>query len=155
MAFLFPGRNPEHHYTTRQMASWFSEILRLADIEQQEKGPHERDACLHCFRHLVVLKSMQQLEAAGRPVDVNNLFLPTYLGHDRLIDTNQYMRFPGPQVPEAMDAFETFTAGLIPHVEVPYKEEYCCPCYQASGCTSSTTAPWTMVWSWSPTPVSA
>ena len=26
-AFLFPGKNPEHHYTTRQMASWFSEIL--------------------------------------------------------------------------------------------------------------------------------
>lgn len=122
-AFLFPGRNPEHHYTTRQMASWFSEILRLADIDQREKGPNERGACLHCFRHLFVLKSMQQLEAAGRPVDMNDLLLPTYLGHDRLIDTDQYMRFSGLQVPEAMDAFETFTAGLIPHVEVPYEEE--------------------------------
>lgn len=78
-AFLFPGRNPEHHYTTRQMASWFSEILRRADIDQREKGPHERGACLHCFRHLFVLKSMQQLEAAGRPVDMNDLLLPTYL----------------------------------------------------------------------------
>ena len=36
---------------------------------------------------------------------------------------DQYMRFSGLQVPEAMDAFETFTAGLIPHVEVPYEEE--------------------------------
>lgn len=122
-AFLFPGRNPKHHYTTRQMASWFSEILRLADIDQRKKGPHERGACLHCFRHLFVLKSMQQLEAAGRPVDMNDLLLPTYLGHDHLIDTDQYMRFSGLQVPEAMDAFETFTAGLIPHVEVPYEEE--------------------------------
>ena len=122
-AFLFPGKNPEHHYTTRQMASWFSEILRRADIDQREKGPHERGACLHCFRHLFVLKSMQQLEAAGRPVDMNDLLLPTYLGHDRLIDTDQYMRFSGLQVPEAMDAFETFTTGLIPYVEVPYEEE--------------------------------
>ena len=122
-AYLFPGRNPKHHYTTRQMASWFSEILRLADIDQRKKGPHERGACLHCFRHLFVLKSMQQLEAAGRPVDMNDLLLSTYLGHDHLIDTDQYMRFSGLQVPEAMDAFETFTAGLIPHVEVPYEEE--------------------------------
>ena len=105
------------------LASWFSEILRRADIDQREKGPHERGACLHCFRHLFVLKSMQQLEAVGRPVDMNDLLLPTYLGHDRLIDTDQYMRFSGLQVPEAMDAFETFTTGLIPHVEVPYEEE--------------------------------
>ena len=54
---------------------------------------------------------------------MNDLLLPTYLGHDHLIDTDQYMRFSGLQVPEAMDAFETFTAGLIPHVEVPYEEE--------------------------------
>lgn len=122
-AFLFPGRNPEHHYTTRQMDFWFSEILRLADIDQRDKRPTERGACLHCFRHLFVLKAMQQLEAAGRPVDMNDLLLPTYLGHECLIDTDQYMRFSGVQVPETLEAFETFTAGLIPHVEVPYEEE--------------------------------
>ena len=104
--------------------SFGSQILTSGKRDRtRESHRTPRGACLHCFRHLFVLKSMQQLEAAGRPVDMNDLLLPTYLGHDHLIDTDQYMRFSGLQVPEAMDAFETFTAGLIPHVEVPYEEE--------------------------------
>ena len=94
-AFLFPGRKEGSHYTTRQMDSWFSEILKLADIDQRERDCHERGACLHCFRHLFVLKSMQQLEAAGHSVDMNDLLLPTYLGHECLLDTDKYMRFSG------------------------------------------------------------
>lgn len=66
---------------------------------------------------------MQQMEKAGHPVDMNDLLLPTYLGHESLIDTDKYMRFSGVQVPESLDAFETFTAGLIPQVEAPYEEE--------------------------------
>lgn len=122
-AFLFPGKKPGTHYTTRQMDTWFSEILKSAGIDQRERAPHERGACLHCFRHLFVLKSMQRLESAGHPVDVNDLLLPTYLGHECLLDTDKYMRFSGVQVPESLDVFETFTAGLIPNVEVPYEEE--------------------------------
>lgn len=105
------------------MDSWFSEILKLADIDQRERDCHERGACLHCFRHLFVLKSMQQLEAAGHPVDMNDLLLPTYLGHECLLDTDKYMRFSGGQVTGAIEAFESFTSGLIPDVEVPYEEE--------------------------------
>lgn len=119
-AFLFPGKKAGTHYTTRQMDSWFSEILKLAGIGQSERKHHERGACLHCFRH--VLKSMQQLEDAGHSVDMNDLLLPTYLGHECLLDTDKYMRFSGVQVPEALDAFEAFTAGLIPDVEVSYEE---------------------------------
>ena len=122
-AFLFPGRKEGSHYTTRQMDSWFSEILKLADIDQRERDCHERGACLHCFRHLFVLKSMHQLEAAGHSVDMNDLLLPTYLGHECLLDTDKYMRFSGVQVAGALDAFESFTSGLIPDVEVPYEEE--------------------------------
>lgn len=122
-AYLFPGKKPEQHFTERQMDAWFSELLRLADIDQREKSPYERGACLHCLRHLFVLKSMQQLEAAGHSVNMNDLLLPTYLGHECLIDTDQYMRFSGVQVSESLDAFESFTAGLIPEVEVLYEEE--------------------------------
>ena len=92
-------------------------------VDQHRRDPHERGACLHCFRHLFVLKSMQQLESAGHSVDVNDLLLPTYLGHECLLDTDKYMRFSGVQVPESLDVFETFTAGLIPNVEVSYEEE--------------------------------
>jgi len=33
------------------------------------------------------------------------------------------MKFSGAQIPESLNAFETFTAGLIPKVEVPYEDE--------------------------------
>ena len=122
-AYLFPGRKPGSHFVSRQVQRWFSELLRLANIDQREKLSGERGASLHCFRHLFVLKSMQQLEAVGHPVDMNDLLLPTYLGHECLLDTDKYMRFSGAQIPESLEAFETFTAGLIPTVEVPYENE--------------------------------
>ena len=122
-AYLFPGLYPGRPCTKRYMTGWFVEVLRRANIDQREKGRYERGACLHCFRHVFVLKCMQQLEAAGHPVDLNDLLLPTYLGHECLLDTDKYMRFSGAQIPESLEAFETFTAGLIPKVEVPYEEE--------------------------------
>ena len=122
-AYLFPGARPGSHFTKRQVAMWFTELLKLANIDQREKAPGERGACLHCFRHVFVLKSMRQLEAAGHPVDMNDLLLPTYLGHNCLLDTDKYMRFSGAQIPESLDAFEAFTTGLIPKVEAPYEDE--------------------------------
>ena len=39
-AFLFPGKKPGTHYTTRQMESWFAEILKSAGIDHPpEKQP--------------------------------------------------------------------------------------------------------------------
>ena len=121
-AYLFPGAKIGTHLTKRQTLVWFMRILKLANIDQR-KISSERGANLHCFRHLFVLKSMQKLESAGHPVDLNDLVLPTYLGHNCLIDTDQYMRFSGANVPQAIDAFERFTIGLIPKVEVAYEEK--------------------------------
>jgi len=122
-AYLFPSSRPDHPFTKRQVSYWFVEILRRANIDQREKGRYDRGACLHCFRHTFVLKAIQQLEAAGHSVDLNDLLLPTYLGHECLLDTDKYMRFSGAQIPESLNAFETFTAGLIPKMEAPYEEE--------------------------------
>ncbi len=121
-AYLFPGQKPCSHFSDREVHYWFTKLLRAANIDQGEKK-HSRRACLHCYRHVFVLKSMLQMEAAGHPVDMNDLLLPTYLGHECLIDTDRYMRFSGAQVPESLDAFEAFTAGLIPEVEVPHEDE--------------------------------
>jgi integrase len=122
-AYLFPGMKPDTHVTRDWAQEWFRELLRLADIDQRDKELFERGASLHCYRHVFVLKSMQQLEVAGHPVDMNDLLLPTYLGHECLLDTDKYMRFSGAQVPESLEKFESFTSGLIPKVEVPYEDE--------------------------------
>ena len=56
-AFLFPGRNPDRPFTSRQMAFWFEELLRITNIGKVNKEPRARGASLHCLRHLFVLKS--------------------------------------------------------------------------------------------------
>lgn len=122
-AYLFPGKKPDSHLTKRQVHHWFTELLKLADVDQRKSRTLERGATLHCLRHVFVLKSMQQLEAAGHPVDMNDLLLPTYLGHECMLDTDKYMRFSGAQIPASLEAFETFATGLIPTVEVPYEDE--------------------------------
>ena len=122
-AYLFPGIKEGAHLCTRQMDCWFSKILQLADIDQRIKKPGERGACLHCLRHLFVMKAIRQLEEKGRPIYLDDLLLPTYLGHEHLLDTDKYMRFSGAQVPDSLDAFESFSAGLVPDVEVPDEEE--------------------------------
>ncbi len=122
-AYLFPGIKEGTHLSTRQMDYWFGRILQLADIDQRIKEPGERGACLHCLRHLFVMKAIQQLEEKGRPIYLDDLLLPTYLGHEHLLDTDKYMKFSGAQVPDSLDAFESFSAGLVPDVEVPDEEE--------------------------------
>ncbi|EWM55318.1 tyrosine-type recombinase/integrase [Ruminococcus flavefaciens] len=122
-AFLFPSKESGTHYSARNIDSWFAKILEACNIDQHKKQLGERGACLHCFRHVFVLKSMDQLEKSGHPVDMNDLLLPTYLGHECMIDTDKYMRFSGVQSSETLDSFERFTNGLIPEVEVNYEEE--------------------------------
>ena len=122
-AYLFPGREEGTHFSTHQMEVWFREILRWADIDQRAKKPGERGACMHCFRHLFVMKAIQQLEEKEHPIYLDDLLLPTYLGHEHLLDTDKYMRFSGVQMPDSLTAFESYSAGLIPDVEVPDEEE--------------------------------
>ena len=75
------------------------------------------------MRHLFVMKSLRQLEEKGHPIHLDDLLLPTYLGHEHLLDTDKYMRFSGAQVSDSLNAFESYSAGLIPDVEVPDEEE--------------------------------
>lgn len=122
-AFLFPGKTSEKHFNARSVDYWFTKILEAVNIDQRENKIGKRGACLHCFRHVFVLRAMQQLEKSGHSVDVNDLLLPAYLGHECMIDTDKYMRFSGVQSSESIDSFESFTEGLMPKVEVNYEEE--------------------------------
>ena len=70
-----------------------------------------------------LFKSASYSESTVKDMDFILRAFTSYLGHECLLDTDKYMRFSGVQVPESLDVFETFTAGLIPNVEVPYEEE--------------------------------
>lgn len=122
-ALLFEGMKKDKPITTRQVDAWFSVILQYAGIDQVNRERYERGACIHCLRHLFVLKAVRQLESNGISVNMNDLLLPTYLGHKCLIDTDKYMKYTGAQSQSDVQAFESFTQGLLPKVEVPYEEE--------------------------------
>lgn len=121
-AYLFPGKAEGTHFCIRCADWWFAKILSIAGIAQVEDKSGCPTARLHCFRHLFVMKSMLQLEKNGHPVDMNDLLLPTYLGHECMLDTEKYMRFSGVQVPDSLDSFESYTDSIIPDVEVPDEE---------------------------------
>lgn len=121
-AFLFSGKDENSHYAGRNLSYHFSEILKKLNIDQIESDSYRRGACIHCLRHFYVLKAIKQLEKANHPIDTNDLILPTYLGHTHMIDTDQYMRFSGVQVPESLQMFESYTHNIIPIVEDFYEE---------------------------------
>lgn len=123
-AYLFPSTIlQDKHFSTREVLAWFDVILKTANIAQDNCGHKQRGANLHSFRHVFVLNSMLQLESLGHPVDMNDLLLPTYLGHKCLIDTDQYMRFSGLSTSEFEKVFDDFTKDIIPKLEVHYIEE--------------------------------
>ena len=110
-----------------------SDIRRLAVLRPGQELQHSIIAAGAQHKEQELCRQKQRIKQrtaneAGKErrlhrVDDPDLLLPTYLGHESLIDTDKYMRFSGIQVPKALDAFESFTAGLIPQVEAPYEEE--------------------------------
>ncbi len=117
-AYLFRGRKTDTHLSSRYTLKLFKKLLIQANVDQGERAGHSRGPCLHDFRHLFVLKSIRQMENAGHPIDMNDLLLPTYLGHEGMLDTDKYMKFSGVLQPDSIEAFESYTSGLIPDVEV-------------------------------------
>ena len=121
--YIFPGQISGQPFSKKSVLTWFDIILKSANIAHDENGKKKRGACIHSLRHIFVINSMLQLEKLGHSVDVNDLLLPTYLGHQCMIDTDKYMRFSGLNHPEFEKNFNDFTNGIIPKLEVHYHEE--------------------------------
>ncbi len=119
-AWVFPGESPETHLTKMNVWHRFDTILRKSGISLPGKKKHERGPCLHCLRHLFVLKSFRQLERNGHGVDDAVPYLSFYLGHKSLRETEKYMKFSSEMFPEEMECFADFTKGIFP--EVDYEE---------------------------------
>jgi len=122
-AYLFQGGKTGAHLTSRQALDLFKNVLRQANVNYGGGTGQNKICCFHDFRHLFVLKSISQMESAGRPINMNDLLLPTYLGHEGMLDTDKYMKFSGVLQPDSIEAFETYTSGLIPNVEAKYAKK--------------------------------
>ena len=119
-AFLFPCQTKDSSMSPHTAQHRFEFVLRNADIFLPGRQKHQRGPCLHCLRHVFAFKSFTNAERAGTRIDDSIPYLSIYLGHDRLRETEKYLRFSNEMFPGTMDLFENYTAGVFP--EVTYEE---------------------------------
>lgn len=118
---LFPGRTLTDPLAGGAAQTAFRSILALCSIALAAKEKQQRGPCLHCFRHVFVIKSILQAEQEGRSLNSYDIALPTYLGHEDFRDTDEYIHLNTAMLTETAVAFEKYTKGIIP--EVLYEEE--------------------------------
>ena len=118
-AWLFPGMKSGTHLREINIDTRFKGMLQKLDITMPDKK-NRRGPCLHCFRHLFVLRSLRKLETAGVRIDDSIPYLSLYLGHENLYGTEKYMKFAPEMFPDELDRFNEFTMDIFP--EVGYEE---------------------------------
>lgn len=116
-AWVFPGESPKTHLTKMNVWHRFDTILRKSGVSLPGREKSARGPCLHCLRHLFVLKSFRQLERNGHPVDDAIPYLSLYLGHKSLRETEKYMKFSSEMFPDEMECFADFTKSIFPEVD--------------------------------------
>lgn len=119
-AFIFGIPYGAGSVPTKAVKHRFDRILRLAGIDTPGRNRHERGACLHCLRHVFTFKSFEQAEKTGIRIDNAIPYLSIYLGHERIEETQKYLKFSSEMFPDALDRFGSFTSDIFP--EVDYEE---------------------------------
>jgi len=96
----------------------FTSVLSLAGVEYVRSSKQERGPCLHCLRHLFVLRSFSKAESEGRPLDDSVPYLSTYLGHNSIMETDKYLKFSYEMYPDAHETISTYISGVFPKLGV-------------------------------------
>lgn len=119
---LFP-REAGSEFTVRQKTvsyAFRTILIRLgiasADMKSGNAAMHERGPCIHCLRHAFAFRSFQQCESHGMPVNGLIPFLSFYLGHEKLDETEKYLKFSPDLQPGLTEEFESFSSSLFPEV---------------------------------------
>ena len=111
--FLF-GNQKGFPYSQHRIRELFSTVLQKAGIKHVRSAKYERGACLHCLRHMFVLRSFAKAESEGRSFTDSVPYLSTYLGHDSIMETDKYLKFSYEMYPGAHEAISAYTNGIFP-----------------------------------------
>jgi integrase len=103
-------------YSLLYIRNLFAEILETAGIGNVRSAKGGRGACLHCLRHLFVLRSFAKMESEGFPFVDSVPYLSTYLGHSSIMETDKYLRFSHEIYKDAHVLVNNFTQGIFPEV---------------------------------------
>lgn len=96
--------------------SWFRKVLMLADIPftGNRKGPR-----IHDIRHSFACHSFLKLSDEGMDLYCSWPYLSTYLGHQSLESTEQYIRLTSQMYPELLKGTDGLYVDVLP--EIPTK----------------------------------
>jgi integrase len=90
--------------------------MKKAGIEYVRSARQERGPCLHCLRHLFVLRSFSKAESDGMAFSDSVPYLSTYLGHNSIMETDRYLKFSYEMYSDAHDAINAYVDGVFPKV---------------------------------------
>jgi len=110
---LFPSRFSNESIVARVVYSYFRKMLWQSGISHGGKGRGPR---LHDFRHTFSVHALQKWIAEGIDVYTALPVLSTYLGHENIRTTQQYLRLTAEVYPEILAVAEAFSGEIIPEV---------------------------------------
>ena len=113
-SLVFPSPSG-NHYKHVTIQSIFSKLLWKAKISYGGRGKGPR---IHDIRHTFAVKSLRKLALSKKdPNDVFH-FLSTYMGHENLSATQDYIQLTSEIFPYIIQDMEAYVGHIIPALEV-------------------------------------
>ena len=96
---------------SKVVGKWFKRALRIAGIPRNDHGPR-----LHDFRHTFSVHSLAQMAESGIDLYCALPVLSTYLGHQSLEATNQYVRLTAEMYPGLLKDADLVCLNVFPNI---------------------------------------
>ena len=109
--FLFPDNSLTAHITKQQFEYEFNKICLSANIlPGKVKELHRRGVCVHCLRHTFAVNSFRKSLETGADITETVPVLSTYMGHERLQETEKYLKFSFDLFPDLEEVFGEYSS---------------------------------------------
>ena len=79
-------------------------------------APYARNICLHCIRHSFAVASFRQLQQNGYDLYEEVPILSTYLGHENIYGTEQYLHMTQMNGTAILHCMESLNNDIFPEV---------------------------------------
>ncbi len=93
---------------------WYRRVLWKAGIPHLGRGKGPR---LHDLRHTFAVHSLQDAVNQGRDINAFLPILSTYLGHQKIKSTEQYLRLTAEAYPSMLEELNKLNASIIPEAD--------------------------------------
>jgi integrase len=97
---------------------WMRKTLETANIDRLQESKNSRGIALHCLRHTFAVNSFSQQSENGIERYYAIPILSTFLGHDDIYGTEQYLRLTAEQHTQVVGLAANYTDSIFAEVEL-------------------------------------